>query len=822
MLNGGSGDMFKEMKWKREQKEAKAAWEAENGGESSGGGSSMRGGKKDGGSSSQKPLWGAKRQDSTDKEQEKDKDKDKKSSSKKSSKEEEKERRKSRSRSRGKSSERRRSRSRERDDTDSDRGDRRRGRSRERWDDEKTSYEESESDVGGSVHEMTSYERDGRRTPLPKRLGQASRDDRDTGRGRGRSGGRDSSRSRSRSTSAERERGRGRSKSRSRKGSRSRSRSASEDDRGGRSGRSKDKVSFDKDRKRDDESERSGTDDDDETESDGEGPATSRSRRSPPRDNRRSPRSSSRTRTPERSRGRSKSRSGRRRSDSDLEGRGWSSPNRLRRGGDLARPVTLTFYDHALGLRLTSESIGGAVLIMVAEVERNGPAYLQQTGLREGMVLSAINGTPLDGRESSDVVMRRLGLARRPLNLTFSTDEEVDDVRFGHGAFVYEDSGRSGGGRDDRRSGGGRDDRRYSRDSTNDYCREQRVTRRADMPVIRDKKRRSAIALHDFAGDEHGDLSFKMGETVMLSRTNAQPEKSWWKGKIKGDKKRAGVFPRDFVKEIGADAISHGAGDRRDSNASDFSDNRGGSSPGRRRVEPRSASPLATALGCAGGRPRGSSRRPPPLPHNRTIPVQPDPEQAAPSPNGRSPTHAHPSKPHNGHQTPTLMPAEVGGVGSELSMLSMPSPIVMHSSHMQEMPLEQPPVAVSPAAPAERLIETVNDLAAANAIQPYELYDLTEDVRSTAFIVCSFSLACAHFFDAFPVCCHRNWRNFSLTLRRPGRRSVQKFTRSASSRRLPAREPPASHRRRRHSVHVALRRRWRWTGTQRSCSGRKS
>jgi hypothetical protein len=129
-------------------------------------------------------------------------------------------------------------------------------------------------------------------------------------------------------------------------------------------------------------------------------------------------------------------------------------------------------------------------------------------------------------------------------------------------------------------------------------------------PAVRDKKRRSAIAKYDFPGEKPGDLAFEKGETIMLSRTNATPQRSWWKGKIKGNKKRAGVFPRDFVTEIGAGAQSH-AVPVGESYYDD--DSRSRRMPG---VEARSSSPMARSCFSKPGVPEDYMRRgnPPPLP----------------------------------------------------------------------------------------------------------------------------------------------------------------------------------------------------------------
>lgn len=51
-----------------------------------------------------------------------------------------------------------------------------------------------------------------------------------------------------------------------------------------------------------------------------------------------------------------------------------------------------------------------------------------------------------------------------------------------------------------------------------------------------------AVALYDFAGQEEGDLDFKVDDVITLILSD--PEEEWWQGTING---RSGTFPRDYV-----------------------------------------------------------------------------------------------------------------------------------------------------------------------------------------------------------------------------------------------------------------------------------
>ena len=60
-----------------------------------------------------------------------------------------------------------------------------------------------------------------------------------------------------------------------------------------------------------------------------------------------------------------------------------------------------------------------------------------------------------------------------------------------------------------------------------------------------------AFARHALThGCASGDLTLRVGDVVVL--TKAPADKQWWKGHIEGDRSRKGVFPKMFVKEIGA------------------------------------------------------------------------------------------------------------------------------------------------------------------------------------------------------------------------------------------------------------------------------
>ena len=65
------------------------------------------------------------------------------------------------------------------------------------------------------------------------------------------------------------------------------------------------------------------------------------------------------------------------------------------------------------------------------------------------------------------------------------------------------------------------------------------------------KTRRLAVVLQDFDSDRDGDLSLRVGGTIVLTKAPAGSE--WWKGYVGGlPGKKRGVFPSSFVKEIPA------------------------------------------------------------------------------------------------------------------------------------------------------------------------------------------------------------------------------------------------------------------------------
>ena len=322
------------------------------------------------------------------------------------------------------------------------------------------------------------------------------------------------------------------------------------------------------------------------------------------------------------------------------------------------REVTLVFHERNYGLRLVAETIRGAALIVVAEVIRGGAAEVQQRGVRDGMVLTAINHMRLEAREAAESVQRRLQQARLPLSLTFGVDDEVDAQR--SGLLEVQDFSHLQPRSPARpelsnyRSGS----RGRSRSRSRSHSRRSRSSgrRAAEGSAVPDKKRRSALAVRKHVARRAGELSFDVGETLLLSKTLAQPSELWWKGRIKGEKKRKGTFKQTYVQEIGADRPQTTFPD------TDSSDSEGENNG--RRVEPRSASPLAKfCTARPAGSPRGRRPVPPPLPTMQT-----------PLANGRELVIDAPSSPHTPGSLSSLSSPLAAGP-AQLSAVLQPGPL---------------------------------------------------------------------------------------------------------------------------------------------------
>ena len=322
------------------------------------------------------------------------------------------------------------------------------------------------------------------------------------------------------------------------------------------------------------------------------------------------------------------------------------------------REVTLVFHERNYGLRLVAETIRGAALIVVAEVIRGGAAEVQQRGVRDGMVLTAINHMRLEAREAAESVQRRLQQARLPLSLTFGVDDEVDAQR--SGLLEVQDFShlqpRSPAGLE--LSGFPSSSRGRSRSRSRSRSRRSRSSgrRAAEGSAVPDKKRRSALAVRKHVARRAGELSFDVGETLLLSKTLAQPSELWWKGRIKGEKKRKGTFKQTYVQEIGADRSQTTFPD------TDSSDSEGENNG---RMEPRSASPLAKfCVTRPAASPRGRRPvQPPPLPTMQT-----------PLANGRELVIDAPPSPHTPGSLSSLSSPLAAGP-AQLSAVLQPGPL---------------------------------------------------------------------------------------------------------------------------------------------------
>lgn len=67
------------------------------------------------------------------------------------------------------------------------------------------------------------------------------------------------------------------------------------------------------------------------------------------------------------------------------------------------------------------------------------------------------------------------------------------------------------------------------------------LTQRAPPPIPnRPCRQENAVALYDFAGEQTGDLPFKKGDIIIVSKKDGD----WWTGTCKG---REGIFPSNYV-----------------------------------------------------------------------------------------------------------------------------------------------------------------------------------------------------------------------------------------------------------------------------------
>lgn len=59
-------------------------------------------------------------------------------------------------------------------------------------------------------------------------------------------------------------------------------------------------------------------------------------------------------------------------------------------------------------------------------------------------------------------------------------------------------------------------------------------------------KYRRCIALYDCDADQEDELSFKIGETLLILEENTSDE-NWMEGMVESDHSRRGLFPAIFV-----------------------------------------------------------------------------------------------------------------------------------------------------------------------------------------------------------------------------------------------------------------------------------